>query len=151
MPKIDPECVTVGEGTSYPPPHDELVKRRTWLRLGDAAGLTQFGINLFTIPPGGWSGQRHWHSREDEFLMVMSGELVMVTDAGEETMRPGDCAGFPAGCGDGHHLQNRGEESATVLVVGARDPDDVVTYSDIDMMFGRAHERYTRKDGTPLA
>lgn len=150
MPTIDLNDATLGEGCSYPAPYDEPVKSRSWLRLGDAAGLTQFGVNLLTVPPGGWSGQRHWHDKEDEFLLVLSGEIVLVTDAGEETLHPGDCAGFPADSGDGHHLQNRTEGDARILVVGTRNPKDVVTYSDIDMMFGRTDKRYTRKDGSEI-
>ncbi len=103
--------------------------------LGAAAGLTQFGVNLVTLEPGVWSSQRHWHEREDEFVYVLDGELVLVTDAGEEVMGAGDCAGFKAGVRDGHVLQNRGDKPARFLVVGSRDDADWGEYSDIDMQF----------------
>src|SRR5690349_16814143 len=107
MPKIDIAKLEEQRGSGYPAPFDEPVRARTWRRLGDAAGLTQFGVSLVRLPPGAWSSQRHWHTREDELVYVVDGELVLVTDAGEETMRAGDCAGFKAGSRDGHHLQNR--------------------------------------------
>jgi uncharacterized cupin superfamily protein len=116
--------------------------------LGDAAGLTQFGVNLLTLPPGAWSSQRHWHSHEDEFVLVLEGEVVLVTDAGEQVLRAFDCAGFKAGVADGHHLQNRGTTPARVLEIGTRHPGgDTAYYSDIDMMVG-ADGAYTHRDGT---
>src|SRR5579875_3511299 len=95
--KIDLDSAPVTAGTRYPPPHDAPCRARFRTRLGDAAGLTQFGVNLLRLPPGAWSSQRHWHSAEDEFVYVVEGEVVLVTDAGEETLRAGDCAGFEAG------------------------------------------------------
>lgn len=154
MGKIDPDTAPKGQGTRYPPPHDAPCKNRKWLRLGDAAGLTQFGVNLLTLEPGVWSSQRHWHEKEDEFVYVLEGEVVLVTDAGEETMRPGDCAGFKAGVRDGHCLQNRSAEPALLLVMGARDDEDWGEYSDLDMKFlPRRYGGgggYTRKNGEPL-
>ena len=154
MGKIDPDTAPKGQGTRYPPPHDAPCKNRKWLRLGDAAGLTQFGVNLLTLGPGVWSSQRHWHEKEDEFVYVLEGEVVLVTDAGEETMRPGDCAGFKAGVRDGHCLQNRSAEPALLLVMGARDDEDWGEYSDLDMKFlPRRYGGgggYTRKNGEPL-
>src|SRR5260370_12061255 len=97
MPKIDKDAAPQGSGTRYPARFDEPCKRRTWLRLGDAAGLAQFGVNLLRLAPGVWSSQRHWHSHEDEFVYVLEGEVVLVTDKGGETLRAGDCAGFKAG------------------------------------------------------
>jgi len=153
MPKIEPSSVPEASGTRYPPPFDEPCKRRVWKRLGDAAGLTQFGVNLVRLVPGVWSSQRHWHTHEDEFVYVMEGELVLVTDQGEETMRAGDCAGFKAGVRDGHCLQNRSGADAVFLVVGSRNEDDHGEYSDIDMMFPSARYSgkglYLHKDGTP--
>src|SRR5262245_30054850 len=102
MGKINLETAPTGKGTRYPAPFDAPCKERRWVRLGDAAGLTQFGANLVTLAPGVWSSQRHWHSHEDEFVYVLEGELVLVTDAGDETMRPGDCAAFKAGERNGH-------------------------------------------------
>src|SRR5215813_6595155 len=121
MKKIDLEKAPTGQGTRYPPPHDTPCKERRWKMLGSAAGLTQFGVNLVTLPPGCWSSQRHWHSHEDEFVWVVAGEAVLVTDAGEETLRAGDSAGFKAGVHDGHHLQNRTSTDVVLLVVGSRE------------------------------
>lgn len=135
MPKIDVAKAPQRTGSRYPAPFDEPCKKRVVHRLGDAAGLTQFGANLVRLPPGAWSSQRHWHSHEDEFVTVLEGELVLVTDAGEETMRPGSSAGFPAGVRDGHHLQNRSAEDAVFLVVGSRNEKDWGEYPDIDLVF----------------
>src|SRR5262245_33419651 len=135
MKKIDLETAPTGSGTRYPPPHDEPCKLRRWKMLGNVAGLTQFGVNLVTLPPGVWSSQRHWHEKEDEFVWVLEGDVVLVTDEGEELMRAGDCAGFKAGVRDGHTLQNRSTRDALLLVVGSRDDADHGEYSDIDMKF----------------
>lgn len=148
MAKIDRGAVSKGSGTRYPEPFAELVRPRRWERLGDAAGLTQFGVNLVTLPPGAWSSQRHWHTHEDEFLYVLTGELVLVTDAGEEVMRPGDSAGWKAGLADGHHLQNRSDADATFLVVGTRSDEDTCDYPDIDMV-SLVGDGFAKRDGTP--
>jgi uncharacterized cupin superfamily protein len=153
MPKIDVAAAPQGSGTRYPAPHDAPCKGRTWRKLGDAAGLTQFGVNLLRLAPGVWSSQRHWHALEDEFVYVLEGELVLVTDQGEVTMQAGSCAGFKAGVRDGHCLQNRSEREATLLVVGSRNDEDHGEYPDIDMVFnaGRYSGKggYSKKDGTP--
>ncbi len=153
MPKIDPMSAPVGSGSRYPVPFDEPCKARSWKRLGDAAGLTQFGVNLLRLPPGTWSSQRHWHALEDEFVYVLEGEVVLQTDQGEELMRAGECAGFKAGIPDGHCFQNRSSAQAVLLVVGSRNDADHGEYSDIDMTFtpGRYSGRGAccRKDGTP--
>lgn len=153
MPKIDQTTAPRASGTRYPAPFGEPCQGRSWIRLGDAVGLTQFGVNLVTLPPGVWSSQRHWHTHEDEFLYVLEGEVVLVSDKGEEVMRAGDCAGFKAGVRDGHCLQNRSERDAVVLVVGSRDDADGCDYPDIDLALGRGRYsgtvRYTHKDGTP--
>lgn len=149
MPKIDIAAIPERRGSSYPKPYDAIAKDRVRKTLGDAAGLTQFGVNLLELPPGAASSQRHWHSAEDEFVYVISGELVLVTDKGEEVLRAGDCAGFPAGGGDGHQLINRSAAPATCLEIGTRGAGDVCTYSDIDMMVSDA-TGYTRKDGSRL-
>lgn len=154
MKKIDVAAAPTGEGTRYPAPHDAPCKGRKWTRLGDAAGLTQFGVVLYTLEPGVWSSQRHWHHLEDEFVYLLEGELVLVTDDGEEIMRPGDCAGFKAGVANGHNLQNRSDKPAKLLVIGSRNDEDHGEYSDIDMKFlpGRYSGRggYTRKNGERL-
>lgn len=153
MPKIDCSLAPKGSGTGYPKPFDEPCRNRSWIRLGDAARLTQFGVNLLRLPAGAWSSQRHWHSHEDEFVFVLRGEVVLVDDNGEERLGPGDCAGFPAGDRNGHCLQNRSGEEAELLVVGSRNDKDHGEYPDIDMKFapGRYANRggYLHKDGTP--
>ena len=132
-----------------PPPYDAPCRQRLRHALGEAAGLTQFGINLHRLAPGGWSSQRHWHTAEDEFVWVLEGEVVLVTDSGEQVLRAGDCAGFPAGEADGHHLQNRSENPALILEIGSRRPaDDTVHYPDIDLLWTEAGGE-TRRDGTP--
>jgi len=153
MAKIEPRSAPAGSGSRYPSPFDEACRGRSWLRLGDAAGLTQFGVNLVRLEPGAWSSQRHWHSHEDEFVYVLQGELVLVTDQGEEPLQPGDCAGFKAGVRNGHCLQNRSAAVAEFLVVGSRSEEDQGEYSDIDMVFTAEKyaggSRFLRKDGTP--
>lgn len=124
-------------GTTYPPAFKAHIEARIKRRLGDAFGLQQFGINLVVLPPGAWSSQRHWHAQEDEFLYVLSGELVLVTGAGEQVLRPGDCTGFPAGHADGHHLINRSTAEAIYIEVGTRTADEDVDYPDIDMVMRR--------------
>lgn len=135
MKKIDLAAAPKGQGTRYPPPFDEPCKGREWLALGAAAGLTQFGVNLVRLAPGVWSSQRHWHEREDEFVYVLAGEVVLVSDEGEEIFRAGDSAGFKAGVRDGHHFINRSDAEALLLVVGSRDDADHGVYADIDMQF----------------
>ncbi len=149
MKKIDIDSAPVWLGTGYPPPHDEACKDRKRWRLGDAAGLTQFGVNLLRLPPGQWSAQRHWHTHEDEFVYVLEGEVVLVTNAGEEVLRPGDSAGFKAGDQDGHHLQNRSDRDAVVLEVGTRTETDGCDYPDIDMIATPDEPHYRHRDGTP--
>ena len=97
-------------------------RERVRQRLGDAGGLTDFGVNLMHLPPGNWSSQRHWHSHEDEFVYVLEGELTLVEDGGETVLRAGDCAAFPKGTGNGHHLINRSDAMAVYLEVGTRAP-----------------------------
>ncbi len=148
---IDKDAVPIRTGSSYPAPFDADVAGRTSQALGRAGGLTQFGANLVTLQPGAMSSQRHWHANEDEFVMVTEGELVLVQDAGETVMGPGDCAAFPAGVPDGHHLLNRTDAEARFLVIGTRAPREVATYSDIDMRVEVEDGRmtFTRKNGTP--
>jgi uncharacterized cupin superfamily protein len=151
-PALDPKTVPARRGSSYPEPFRAAVAAREKRPLGDALGLTQFGVNLVLLPPGCWSAQRHWHSHEDEFVYVVDGELTLVTDAGEQVLRAGMAAGFPAGTPDGHHLINRTERPATYLEVGTRREDvDEVDYPDIDMAV-RHHDgiqMFVRKSGEP--
>jgi uncharacterized cupin superfamily protein len=120
-------------------------------QLGDAGGLSQFGVNLLTLLPGVWSAQRHWHVEEDEFIFVVSGEVVLVDDSGEQVLQAGDCAAFPANDGNGHHLVNRGTAPALVLEIGTRTPDDkdTVYYPDADLVWDGPSGTYTKRDGTP--
>ena len=149
--KIDIAAAPARLGSAYPAPHDAPVAARVRRRLGEAGGLTAFGVNHLTLPPGCWSSQRHWHSHEYEFVMVLTGEVVLVTDAGEETLGPGDCAAFRAGEPDGHHLINRSERDATLLEVGNDDPArDRTTYSDIDMIAEAGTGAYLRRDGSSI-
>src|SRR5215469_9382033 len=122
--RIDIAALAPLIGTLYPPPFDEPCRQRQRRKLGDAAGLTQFGINLLTLPPGAWSSQRHWHTGGDEFVYVVSGEVTLVTDGGAELLRAGDCAGFKAGDTNGHHLQNRSDKEVQVLEIGTRVAED---------------------------
>jgi uncharacterized cupin superfamily protein len=130
---LDPATLPGRSGSGYPAPFRDAVAGRIKRALGDAFGLTQFGVNLVEMPPGCWSSQRHWHSHEDEFVYVVSGELTLVTDAGEQPMGPGMVAGFKAGRADGHHLINRSDAPATYLEIGTRIAEDEAVYSDIDM------------------
>ena len=143
---IAPRC-----GNSYPPPFDAASAAREKRALGDPFALTDYGVNLVTLPPGTASSQRHWHSAEDEFVYVLTGKPTLVTDAGRTPLEPGMCAGFPAGSGDGHHLINETDATVTYLEVGSRRPGDDVEYSDIDMrIVGRGRGgSYEHRDGTP--
>lgn len=149
MSRLDLSSIPVLSGTGYPAPFHEAVDGRTRQALGDSGGLTQFGVNLVELQPGAASSQRHWHSHEDEFVTIISGELVLVTDEGETVMRAGDHAAFPAGRPNGHQLVNRSWGAGVFLVIGSRDKADVVTYADIDMRYEQASNAYLHKDGTP--
>lgn len=151
--RIDPQHVKAVVGTLYPPPFDQPCRARERRKLGDVAGLTQFGVNLLRLPPGAWSSQRHWHTESDEFVYVLSGDVTLVTDAGDEMLHAGDAAGFKAGDRDGHCLQNRSAADALVLEIGTRAASDAGAYSDIDMLApaGGKPAIYTRRDGTPYA
>jgi uncharacterized cupin superfamily protein len=149
MPKINLAELPVLVGTGYPAKFNEACAGRTRVRLGDGGGLSSFGVNLMTLPRGKWSSQRHWHSHEDEFVYVLSGELVLVEDKEETVLSAGDCAAFPKGSGNGHHLQNRASDLAVYLEVGSRHPDDMTTCSDVDMMSSNRDGAFVHKDGSP--
>lgn len=149
MPRIDINAAPFRKGSSYPAPYDSPCKERTRRRLGDAGGLRDFGVNLMTLPPGAWSSQRHWHSHEDEFVYLLEGELVLIEDDGATVLHAGDCAAFPKGTGNGHHLINRTSAIAMYLELGSRNPQDLATCSDIDMMSSNAQGKFVNKDGTP--
>jgi uncharacterized cupin superfamily protein len=148
MPKIDLATVPERRGSGYPAPYAQAAQGRIKQALGVAGGLDDFGVNLTRLPPGGWSSQRHWHSSEDELVYVLAGELVLVTDAGEQPLRAGECAAFPKNVPDGHHLINRSAETAVYLEIGTRSKDDACHYPDIDL-YVEGEQGYTHKDGTP--
>ena len=153
MKKLDIAAIPIETGCNYPPPLDQPCLGSTWRRLGNAGGLTTFGVNLSRLPPGVWSSQRHWHTGQDEFVYVVSGEVTLVTNDGEEILRAGECAGFKAGDANGHHLQNRSNADVFVLEIGTRNQGDSSPYSDIDMLVPPDGKPvlYTHKDGTPYA
>lgn len=148
---IDKSKARVKTDSIYPEPYASQMAGRSSLRLGEAAGLTQFGANLVTLEPGARSSLRHWHRAEDEFVMVTEGELVLHQDEGEYVMRPGDCAAWKAGDTNGHCFENRTATVARFLVVGSKAPHEIATYSDVDMVLevkdGAA--TLTHYDGTP--
>jgi uncharacterized cupin superfamily protein len=149
MTKINIASAPVRRGSSYPVPFDEKPAARVRHALGDAGGLSDFGVNRIELPPGAWSSQRHWHAAEDEFVYVISGEVTLVMDGGEEVLRAGDCAAFPKNVTNGHHLINKTDALAVCLEVGTRSSVDVTVYSDIDLKIDARDNRYTHKNGAP--
>ena len=148
MPKLDLAAIAPTNATGYPAPYDAPVAGRCYRRLAPSAGLTRMGASHVVLKPGAWSSQRHWHSEEDELVILLAGEAVLVEDGGETIVRPGEVCAWPAGVRDGHHLQNRTAEDCVFVAVSAGDRDaDRGEYPDIDMVFGP--EGYARKDGTP--
>jgi uncharacterized cupin superfamily protein len=149
---FDAKSVPETNATSYPEPFRAANQNRFNRRLGNHAGLGNYGVNMTRIIPGGQSSSRHAHSRQDEFVMVLEGEVVLETDAGSQTLGPGMCAGFPAGSGDAHRFLNTSSRDAVLLVVGDRTAGDEVIYPDVDMhgkLGPDGRYRFTRKDGTP--
>jgi uncharacterized cupin superfamily protein len=151
LPAIDPRDVPAQRGVSYPAPFAQRVSGRVSRRVGDALGLRNFGVNLTLIEPGGQSALRHWHTRQDEFIYILEGELVLVTDEGEQVLTQGMAAGFPASSGDGHHLVNRTAHPAVYLEVGDRAPGDDVYYPDDDLVgqAAPAPRVFRNRDGQP--
>jgi len=149
-PAVDPMSLTPRTGSGYPEPYRSRVLPREKRALGDACGITKFGVNHTTLPPGKESSMRHWHTHEEEFVFVLSGEVVLRTDAGEQLLTAGMCAGFPIGTTDGHQLVNRGTEPAVYLEISNRDPEDEARYSEVDLRWNAADARglFTRKDGS---
>jgi len=151
-PALDPIDVAARGTSGYFEPFRSRILPREKRALGDAVGLTKIGVNLTTLFPGKESSMRHFHTREDEFVFVLEGEVVLRTEAGEQVLTAGMCAGFPAGVADGHQLVNRSDASVRYLEISNRDPVDVVEYPDVDLACRKTPEgRYlfTRKDGTP--
>jgi uncharacterized cupin superfamily protein len=151
MPKIDIAGLKIDTASGYPEPYRQAVAGRLRKRLGNAVGLSQFGVNLTTLKPGAWSSQRHWHECEDELVYVLEGELVLCEDESETVLRPGDAAGWKANSPVGHCLINRGSRDAVFLEIGTRAPRERATYPDIDMLAERdaSGRRYLHKSGEP--
>jgi len=151
MPRIDIAGLKIDTFTGYPEPYRQAVAGRQRKRLGNAVGLSQFGVNLTTLKPGAWSSQRHWHECEDELVYVLEGEVVLCEDDGETVLRPGDAAGWKANSPNGHCLINRSNRDAVFLEIGTRAPRERATYSDIDMLAERdtSGQRYLHKSGEP--
>lgn len=152
MPVIDQTPLPVRTGSIYPDPYGAMMRGRASLRLGDAGGLTQFGVNLVTLDPGALSSLRHWHQNEDEFVMVTEGECTLVQNEGPTIMRKGDCAAFPAGDPNGHHFRNHTGQVARFLVIGSKARHEIATYSDVDLKLELSDgtARFTYRDGTPF-
>lgn len=147
MPKINLDAIVPENSTGYPAPFDQPVQGRWKKRLGRISNLSEMGACHVTLNPGAWSSQRHWHEGEDEFLVMLSGEAVMIEDEGETILRAGDCAVFPKGAQNGHHLINRSDADCAFICFSAGDVTKGGGYSDIDMVFTGAG--YFHKDGTP--
>jgi uncharacterized cupin superfamily protein len=147
MPKIDLEAIPQSNATGYPAPFDKEVEGRYWRRLAPAGGLTHMGASHVVLKPGGWSSQRHWHAGEDELVIMLTGEAVLIEDAGETVLVAGDVAAFPAGVKNGHHLHNRSNADCVFVAIGVGDRSNGGGYSDIDMTFDE--DGYYHKDGTP--
>lgn len=153
LPAFDPSEVKESNFTSYPALHRAANQTRYNRRLGDHAGLRNFGVNLTRIVPGGQSSFRHAHSRQDEFIYVLEGEVVLETNHGEQLLKAGMCAGFPAGSGDAHRFVNRTENDVKLLVIGDRTSGDEITYPDVDMhavLGPDGHYKFSTKAGEPL-
>jgi len=149
MPKIELSAIPQVNRTGYPAPFDQEVAGRWSRRLRPATGLSVLGAAHTVLKPGAWSSQRHWHRLADEIVVMLEGEAVLVEDGGETVLRAGDCAAFPKNSGNGHHLINRSQMTATYLEVGSRSRADIITCSDIDMMSPSSDGRFLHKDGRP--
>lgn len=148
MPRIALDEIEPTNRTGYPAPYAPAMAGRWFRRLAPAAGLTDFGVSHVTLKPGGISSQRHWHEGEDELVVILSGEAVLIENEGETLMRAGDCAAFPKGVANGHHLINRGDADCVFVAIGKAGETDC-HYPDIDLhLHGKSHA-FTRKDGSP--
>ncbi|SNS46585.1 Uncharacterized conserved protein, cupin superfamily [Sphingomonas laterariae] len=149
MPKIDLDATPATNATGYPPPYDAAVAKRWYRRLGPDAGIEDFGISHVVLEPGGWSSQRHWHEGEDEFVVILSGEAMLVEEDARTPMRAGDCAAFPKGQANGHHLVNEGAAPCVFVAIG-RKAASACHYPDIDLHIDGRTLNYCRKDGSRL-
>lgn len=146
MPKLDLDAISQTNATGYPPEFAGKVQGRWYRRMAPASGITDFGYSHVTLKPGAWSSQRHWHEGEDEFVVMVSGEAVLVDEDGEHAMGPGDIAAFPKGDGNGHVLQNRSDADCVFVAVGRPSGTDC-HYPDIDMHLFEG-QGFRRKDGS---
>ena len=151
LPALDPQAVPVVRGSGYPEPFKSRMGDRAKRRLGDACGLTKLGVNLVRLGPGGQSALRHWHTLEDEFVYVLEGEVHLVTSSGEQMLKAGMCAGYPAGKRDAHHFVNRSTRPAQYLEIGNRIDGDLALYPDDDLMWIETGQgtAAAHKDGRP--
>jgi uncharacterized cupin superfamily protein len=150
-PALDPASLSPRTNSGYPEPFRSRVLPREKRALGDALGITKFGVNLTTLPPGKESSMRHFHTHEDELVFVLEGEVVLRTDGGEQVLRAGMCAGFPAGSKDAHQVVNRSDRPARYLEISNRDAEDGVEYPDVDLAYRKGPDgaaRFTKKDGS---
>ena len=149
---LDPKTIVPRTGTIYPLEFAGEIKGREKRSLGDAFGLSQYGVNLTTLAPGSWSSHRHWHEKEDEFVFVIEGEITLIDEAGEHLLKPGMCAGFKSGVANGHHLVNKSKKPAAYLEVGTRSQDELASYPDVDMKAVKLNGKFvvTRKSGVPF-
>jgi len=150
-PAFDPKDLPEQSTTGYPEPYKSRVAGRHKRRLGDAAGLRNFGVNLTRLDPGAESSMRHWHAKQDEFVYILEGEVTLVTGAGRQKLKPGMAAGFPAGKADGHQLVNETKKPVLYLEIGDRAPGDGATYSDVDLAANLVDGKwvFTHKDASP--
>ncbi len=153
MPKIDIAKLPVDNRSTYPEPFNRVVEGRSRKRLGNAAGLDQFGVNLATLKPGAASALRHWHEKEDELVYILDGEVVLIEDDGETVLKTGDAAGFKANVRNGHHLVNKSARDAVYLEIGTRARHERAEYPDVDLLVIRDENgaRYIHKDGRPYS
>lgn len=150
---VDPKTIEALVTTAYPKPLDKVVEGRKKRKLTEALGLTQFGVNVTTLQPGAASSHRHWHVTEDEFCYVLEGELTLISNEGEQVLKPGMAVGFPANDENGHHLVNRSGKPTTYLEIGTRAAVDRCTYPDVDMLATKVGGKFEvrRKNGDPIA
>ena len=150
LPALDPQSVEESRGSIYPEPYKSRMGERVKRRLARACGMSKLGVNLVTLGPGGQSALRHWHTLEEEFVYVLEGEVVLVTNEGEQTLRAGMCAGYPAGSRNGHHMVNRSQRPARYLEIGTNVGGDMAFYPDDDVALVETEEGgliFTHKDG----
>jgi uncharacterized cupin superfamily protein len=148
MPKLDLDAIEKVNRSTYPMPFAADMAKRHYQRLGPPGGLTDLTVSRVRLEPGGLTSQRHWHPEVDEFVVILEGEGVLIEEDGETILRAGDCAVFPKGVANGHHIQNRGSGDCVMLAFGSKEAGDC-HYSDVDLHWNAAQQRYTHKDGTP--